>query len=403
MLGNATEFCVRTCDGYFFPLIKSAQQTKQASCEYACPSAPVAYYHGASIESARNLSGEKYTSLPTAFRFREKVSPGCTCHPPEESQQHSLKIVKNDPTAHSGDIVVEQRGAFVYQGKQAVPIDRSRQLSASVRQNIHKMTAGPAPDGATDRLAQNNAETSAVTGSANGGPLTGAARPMGELDAASDNWGDAGRIVSSAMTALLFLVALLVGAAAALRRKPGLIDRLTEAFTFKTSAPTTIDLIEAAEAGSVGQPAPPLAWVWSAYRGVLEPADIIQSRLTSALDTAGENAPAGAQTNPARLLITGLTNKIVKMLRRSPGSTDRLMGFFGAGAPAAIDPSVSEGTTPANQAATPLAWVWSEYRGVVETVVDVSRSQSSSGPPMNFAVGNSIDTIRGEIAGFSST
>lgn len=317
--GNGTEFCVRTCDGYFFPLIKSAQQTKQASCEYACPSAPVAYYHGASIETARNLNGEKYTSLPNAFKFREKVSAGCTCHPPEESQQHSLKIVKNDPTAHSGDIVVEQKGAFVYQGKQAVPIDRSHQLSASQRQNIHKMTAGPAPAGGSNSQPQKTVDGAPSRGAANNGLLSGAARPMGELDAASVNSGEADHEPSWVMPALL-AAALLGGAAAALRLTPGLKDRLRDMVRGRTTTSTTIDLVDATTTDVGTRSSTPLAWVWSEYRGVQEPVALT----------------GGSKPSP-----TGPTSSMTK------------------------DPSVAVTGECGGFSPTSIAWVWSEYRGAL--------------------------------------
>lgn len=277
--GSGTEFCVRTCDGYFFPLIKSAQQTKQASCEYACPSAPVAYYHGASIESARNLKGEKYTALPTAFKFREKVSQGCTCHPPEESQENSLKIVGNDPTAHSGDIVVGQKGALVYQGKQAIPIDRSRQLSATQRQNIQRMTAGPLPAGSTHSSTQDaqagapaetHSETSGET-SGGGAVLSGAATPMGEIDAANTGPTETNRDGLTTSPGLMILLAL--GALAVI----GAAFKLLPAFKNRTTA----QFKDEPTSGEAGDRAAPdtseaalnspnsLAWVWSEYRGVI--------------------------------------------------------------------------------------------------------------------------------------
>lgn len=316
--GNGTEFCVRTCDGYFFPLIKSAQQTKQASCEYACPSAPVAYYHGSSIETARNLNGEKYTSLPTAFKFREKVSAGCTCHPPEESQQHSLKIVKNDPTAHSGDIVVEQKGAFVYQGKQAVPIDRSRQVSASVRQNIHKMTAGPTPVGVIDSATNKTDEGPTAASADNPVLLSGAARPMGEVDAAGNISGDGERAASGFTTTLLLLTALGGAALAALRLRPDFKGRLLSAFKGATTAPTTIDLIDAPDGETDAQT--PDAWVWSQYRGVL--------------DSAAETATTGPSASA-----------VAPMAAKDRAGDDNTAGQIAGLSPNSI------------------AWVWSEYRG----------------------------------------
>ncbi len=419
--GNGTEFCVRTCDGYFFPLIKSAQQTKQASCEYACPSAPVAYYHGSSIETARNLDGEKYTSLPMAFKFREKVSAGCTCHPPEESQQHSLKIVKNDPTAHSGDIVVEQKGAFVYQGKQAVPIDRSRQLSASVRQNIHKMTAGPVPAGGTDQSVQKNADAFLATGSINSGVLSGAARPMGELDAAAVASGEADVTSSWAIPALLLVAALSGGAVAALRLAPGLRDRLSGLFKRRrTAAPTTVDVIDATPSGS-GEALPgSRAWVWTNYRGVQLPADGASNATASAsagsLSTTANALDAvagGTAGGPVRggllsgndgltnesdvaslnskvadrlalpaitalLSASALSARLAPAMRLMTGFKDRLGSFFKelTNPPSAVDSVSGAGSDALSP--TPMAWVWSEYRGVTQSVVEAPAPETST-------------------------
>lgn len=277
--GSGTEFCVRTCDGYFFPLIKSAQQTKQASCEYACPSAPVAYYHGASIESARNLKGEKYTALPTAFKFREKVSQGCTCHPPEESQENSLKIVSNDPTAHSGDIVVGQKGALVYQGKQAIPIDRSRQLSATQRQNIQKMTAGPLPastvqsttqDAQAVSPAETHSETSSET-SGGGAVLSGAATPMGEIDAANAGPTETNRDSPTTSPVLMTLLALgaLAAIGGAFKLLPGLKNRASMQFKDKPAALEVAERVNSDTSEDALNSPNSLAWVWSEYRGVI--------------------------------------------------------------------------------------------------------------------------------------
>lgn len=267
--GSGTEFCVRTCDGYFFPLIKSAQQTKQASCEYACPSAPVAYYHGASIESARNLKGEKYTALPTAFKFRERVSQGCACHPPEESQQHSLKIVGNDPTAHSGDIVVGQKGAFVYQGKQAIPIDRSRQLSAAQRQNIQKMTAGPLPTASTHSFTPlvESAPPAETPGAR--AIISGAATPMGEIDAAhvSPVETDHDGLPASLLPMVLLILGALAAIGAAFKLLPGFKSRAATRSKDETIAAQNEDHAEAP--GLALTPPTSLAWVWSEYRGVI--------------------------------------------------------------------------------------------------------------------------------------
>jgi hypothetical protein len=132
-------FCVRTCDGYFFPLIKSAQASRQQSCEYACPSAPMELYEGASIEEARNRKGKKYSSLPAAFSFRDKTTKQCACNRPETSQAFFVRISRTDPTLRDGDVVMSKDGALVYHGSGLVPLNRASFVSSWERQRLRAL------------------------------------------------------------------------------------------------------------------------------------------------------------------------------------------------------------------------------------------------------------------------
>lgn len=88
--GTYRTMCVRTCDGYYFP-ISFATTTgnfsrDEKACQSMCPGTEVALYHhdaaGEESEAMISLSGEPYTALPTAFNYRKtniaKV-PGCEC------------------------------------------------------------------------------------------------------------------------------------------------------------------------------------------------------------------------------------------------------------------------------------------------------------------------------------
>ncbi len=146
-------FCVRTCDGYFFPLIKSTSASRQQSCELACPSAPMEIYDGSTIESARNAKGQRYASLPVAFAFRDKATSKCVCNDPQSSQTFFERTAKSDPTLRSGDIVVEGAGAFVYSGANLVPLSQASFMSHNLRDRLRGMlrranVARPAASGA---------------------------------------------------------------------------------------------------------------------------------------------------------------------------------------------------------------------------------------------------------------
>jgi hypothetical protein len=79
--------CVRTCDGYYFPISFSTEASRfgddARACAAACPSTQVSLYvhrsPGEGVEQMVSLSGEPYTALPTAFAYRKAYDPSCTC------------------------------------------------------------------------------------------------------------------------------------------------------------------------------------------------------------------------------------------------------------------------------------------------------------------------------------
>jgi len=118
-------YCVRACDGYYFPLIKSSAISGQQSCEFACPSARVELYHGETIEEARNAKGNRYSALPVAFSFRDRLTAACSCTDPAASHDYYLRLSRKDPTLRDGDVVVGQNGAFIFSGSDLVSVSRA--------------------------------------------------------------------------------------------------------------------------------------------------------------------------------------------------------------------------------------------------------------------------------------
>ncbi|MGD9543060.1 MAG: DUF2865 domain-containing protein [Methylocystis sp.] len=135
-------YCVRSCDGYYFPLVKSSHLSGQQSCEYACPSARVELYQGSSIEQARNAQGERYLALSTAFSFREKLTARCSCNDPAGSHEHYVQLSGRDPTLRSGDIVIGDAGARVYSGARLVSVSHA---SRRVRTQLRHLLQNAAP------------------------------------------------------------------------------------------------------------------------------------------------------------------------------------------------------------------------------------------------------------------
>jgi hypothetical protein len=90
--GTVRTLCVRTCDGYYFPISFSTTQDRlpedQHTCEAMCPATEAKlFYHsnpGGGPEDMVALDGQFYSSLPTAFQYRTSLEPSCTCRPAGE-------------------------------------------------------------------------------------------------------------------------------------------------------------------------------------------------------------------------------------------------------------------------------------------------------------------------------
>jgi hypothetical protein len=118
---KAKNYCVRLCDGYFFPLegfSGKGDEARQAACEAICPSAETALYStrpGEEIDKARTLrDARRYGELPVAFLYRQRLVEGCTCRRRDEVSL--LEAARNDATLRPGDIIVTESGMEVYQG-----------------------------------------------------------------------------------------------------------------------------------------------------------------------------------------------------------------------------------------------------------------------------------------------
>jgi hypothetical protein len=109
-------FCVRTCDGRYFPLMGAADNKSGASaCNAFCPAAPTAVYSGASIDDARTADGKSYAKFANAFRYRSELVPNCTCNAGGAAGL-SYVTLENDPTLREGDIVAQPDGLMVVSG-----------------------------------------------------------------------------------------------------------------------------------------------------------------------------------------------------------------------------------------------------------------------------------------------
>ncbi len=88
--GTYRTLCVRSCDGYYFPISFSTTRDHfgddQASCREMCPAGDAdLYYHelgSQGPEDMLSLDGALYTSLPAAFSYRSALNKSCACGRP---------------------------------------------------------------------------------------------------------------------------------------------------------------------------------------------------------------------------------------------------------------------------------------------------------------------------------
>ena len=118
--GTFRTVCVRTCDGAYFPISFATSQARFAAdeqvCKAQCPAAEASLFAyrnpGEDINQAVSISGQSYSSLPNAFKYRTEFNPSCSCKPAGQSWAEALKAVDDPATAaQQGDIIVTEESA----------------------------------------------------------------------------------------------------------------------------------------------------------------------------------------------------------------------------------------------------------------------------------------------------
>jgi hypothetical protein len=143
--GHGIVFCVRTCDGRYFPLQRHANTAPADQCRSFCPAAKTMVFSGSKIDTAVAPNGTHYADLDTAFAYRDKVSDGCSC----TGRGGGLARLDtlSDPTLRPGDIVATDTGLSTYSGSsnktaEFTPISTS---SSEWARRLSEVKIEPAP------------------------------------------------------------------------------------------------------------------------------------------------------------------------------------------------------------------------------------------------------------------
>ena len=117
--GTFRTVCVRTCDGGYFPVSFATYQQRfqddERTCKALCPATEASLFTyrnpGEDINQAVSISGQPYTSLPNAFKFRTEFNPSCACKAAGQTWSEALKSVDDRAGVEQGDIIVTEESA----------------------------------------------------------------------------------------------------------------------------------------------------------------------------------------------------------------------------------------------------------------------------------------------------
>ena len=151
--GPAVAYCVRLCDGRYFPLpVNSGTPSSSPDkiCSALCPASATKIYTGSDIGQASAADGAPYSKLANAFVYRERMVPDCTCTGKDIGGTVAMDH-RSDPTLRPGDIIATKAGPIVFKGSKQLPYQASdfvpaehyRGLPTGVRKSLAELRVAP--------------------------------------------------------------------------------------------------------------------------------------------------------------------------------------------------------------------------------------------------------------------
>jgi hypothetical protein len=161
--GSGPAFCVRSCDGRYFPLMRGLASPAQM-CQTFCPASATKVYFG-----------ERYADSENAFAFRKELRADCTCNGRTPAGLAPVDLAL-DNSLRPGDVIATTDGLVAYSGAKGSsgqsaefkPIASYPGLTAEVRARLNEMKVAPvtaemiANDAALPDLSRDIAPVSVV-------------------------------------------------------------------------------------------------------------------------------------------------------------------------------------------------------------------------------------------------
>jgi uncharacterized protein DUF2865 len=149
---SGPSFCVRTCDGRYFPLTRAAASPVQM-CQAFCPASATKVYFGSNIDGATTVSGERYANSENAYAYRKALRADCTCNGRDPAGLAPVDITM-DSSLRPGDVIATTDGLVAYSGVRVgneqtaefTPVSAYPGLTAEVRARLGEMKVAPVRD-----------------------------------------------------------------------------------------------------------------------------------------------------------------------------------------------------------------------------------------------------------------
>ncbi|WGD53256.1 DUF2865 domain-containing protein [Bradyrhizobium sp. CB1650] len=147
--GSGPAFCVRTCDGKYFPLMRGVASPAQM-CQAFCPATATKVYFGSSIDGAYSQTGERYADSENAFAYRKALRSDCTCNGRDPVGLAPVDLAL-DGSLKAGDVIATTDGLVAYTGvrlgndqtAEFTPVASYPGLTAQVRARLGEMKVAP--------------------------------------------------------------------------------------------------------------------------------------------------------------------------------------------------------------------------------------------------------------------
>jgi hypothetical protein len=148
--GSGPAFCVRSCDGKYFPVSTRGAASPVQMCQAFCPASSTKVFFGSTIDGASSAAGERYADSENAFAYRKALRADCTCNGRDPAGLAPVDLTL-DSSLRAGDVIATSNGLVAYSGirpgasqaAEFTPVASYPGLTADVRARLGEMKVAP--------------------------------------------------------------------------------------------------------------------------------------------------------------------------------------------------------------------------------------------------------------------